>query len=395
MKIGVLILGSLFKIGGYQVFAYNLMVRLSMRGQNVVLIVRSDEFRKNHDLYKELPFSVVPIKNSEERFVKYFPYLPNRELRNIVKNNSIDILQVIGAYPAGYVAASLNDPDIPVVLRTHGEDVQIHEEIGYGLRLNKKLDVKIRHVLNSVNRLIALTTTMHDSYLDMGVNQGNISLVPNGVDIDDFTVDENFKSEHIRNKYGIRNNVPFLLTVGRYHKKKGFDIIPKIAEQLKNMDIDFNWLVVGDGTENILPSVNKLDLKDVVTVLPAIGIEQNQLSFKFPGNDLIDLYKSSDVYVFPSLLEGFPRVILEAMAASTPIVTTDAEGCVDLVEDGINGFISLKNDYINMAHNIYNIVQNPKLMLDMGLASKEKSLQYDWDIVVDKYNQIYQELLLK
>ena len=83
------------------------------------------------------------------------------------------------------------------------------------------------------------------------------------------------------------------------------------------------------------------------------------------------------------------------MAASTPIVTTDAEGCVDLVEDGINGFISLKNDYINMAHNIYNIVQNPKLMLDMGLASKEKSLQYDWDIVVDKYNQIYQELLLK
>ena len=395
MKIGVLILGSLFKIGGYQVFAYNLMVRLSMRGQNVVLIVRSDEFRKNHDLYKELPFSVVPIKNSEERFVKYFPYLPNRELRNIVKNNSIDILQVIGAYPAGYVAASLNDPDIPVVLRTHGEDVQIHEEIGYGLRLNKKLDVKIRHVLNSVNRLIALTTTMRDSYLDMGVNQGNISLVPNGVDIDDFTVDENFKSEHIRNKYGIRNNVPFLLTVGRYHKKKGFDIIPKIAEQLKNMDIDFNWLIVGDGTENILPSVNKLDLKDVVTVLPAIGIEQNQLSFKFPGNDLIDLYKSSDVYVFPSLLEGFPRVILEAMAASTPIVTTDAEGCVDLVEDGINGFISLKNDYINMAHNIYNIVQNPKLMLDMGLASKEKSLQYDWDIVVDKYNQIYQELLLK
>ena len=49
MKIGVLILGSLFKIGGYQVFAYNLMVRLSMRGQNVVLIVRSDEFRKNHE----------------------------------------------------------------------------------------------------------------------------------------------------------------------------------------------------------------------------------------------------------------------------------------------------------------------------------------------------------
>lgn len=395
MKIGVLILGSLFKIGGYQVFAYNLMLRLSMRGQNVVLIVRSDEFRKNYDLYKELPFSVVPIKNSSERFVKYFPYFSNRELRNIVTKNNINILQVIGAYPAGYLAASLNKPDIPVVLRTHGEDVQIHEEIGYGLRLNKKLDIKIRYVLNSVNRLIALTTTMYNSYLDMGVNQDNISLVPNGVDIDDFSVDEKFNSEHVKNKYGIRNNIPFLLTVGRYHKKKGFDNIPKIAKQLKNMDIDFNWLVVGDGTENILPIVNKLDLKDVITVIPAIGIEQKQSSFKFPGDDLIDLYKSSDIYVFPSLLEGFPRVILEAMAASTPIVTTDAEGCVDLVENGINGFISPKNDYINMARSIYKIVQNPRLMIDMGIASKEKSLQYDWDIVVDKYDQIYQELLLK
>ena len=393
MKIGVLILGSLFKVGGYQVFAYNLMDKLVMRDHEVTLIVRSSEFHRNYSLYEQLPFSVATIKNSDERFVKYFPYFAARSLRNAINNNDIDVLQVVGSYPAGYVATYFKS-SVPVALRTHGEDVQIDKEIGYGLRLDQKMDKKIRKVLHSVDTLIALTNTMSDTYKDLGVYGNNVSLVPNGVAVDDFNLGETFDSDSIRNKYNVKSDVPLLLTVGRYHKKKGFNLIPQIATNLRELNVDFKWLIVGNGTENIDPMIRHFKLEDLVTTVPSIGIQQDKSYFKFPGDDLIDLYKCADIYVFPSLLEGFPRVILEAMAASTPIVTTDAEGCVDLVEDGANGFVSNKNDHITMAENISKIIKDPTLMSKMAICSREKSYEYNWDIVVDKYEQIYRDLLL-
>jgi len=393
MKIGVLILGSLFKVGGYQVFAYNLMDKLVMRDHEVTLIVRSSEFHRNYSLYEQLPFSVATIKNSDERLVKYFPYFAARSLRNAINNNDIDVLQVVGSYPAGYVATYFKS-SVPVALRTHGEDVQIDKEIGYGLRLDQKMDKKIRKVLHSVDTLIALTNTMSDTYKDLGVYGNNVSLVPNGVAVDDFNLGETFDSDSIRNKYNVKSDVPLLLTVGRYHKKKGFNLIPQIATNLRELNVDFKWLIVGNGTENIDPMIRHFKLEDLVTTVPSIGIQQDKSYFKFPGDDLIDLYKCADIYVFPSLLEGFPRVILEAMAASTPIVTTDAEGCVDLVEDGANGFVSNKNDHITMAENISKIIKDPTLMSKMAICSREKSYEYNWDIVVDKYEQIYRDLLL-
>ena len=393
MKIGVLILGSLFKVGGYQVFAYNLMDKLVMRDHEVTLIVRSSEFHRNYSLYEQLPFSVATIKNSDERLVKYFPYFAARSLRNAINNNDIDVLQVVGSYPAGYVATYFKS-SVPVALRTHGEDVQIDKEIGYGLRLDQKMDKKIRKVLRSVDTLIALTSTMSDTYKDLGVYGNNVSLVPNGVAVDDFNLGETFDSDSIRNKYNVKSDVPLLLTVGRYHKKKGFNLIPQIATNLRELNVDFKWLIVGNGTENIDPMIRHFKLEDLVTTVPSIGIQQDKSYFKFPGDDLIDLYKCADIYVFPSLLEGFPRVILEAMAASTPIVTTDAEGCVDLVEDGANGFVSNKNDHITMAENISKIIKDPTLMSKMAICSREKSYEYNWDIVVDKYEQIYRDLLL-
>ena len=393
MKIGVLILGSLFKVGGYQVFAYNLMDKLVMRDHEVTLIVRASEFHRNYSLYEQLPFSVATIKNSDERLVKYFPYFAARSLRNAINNNDIDVLQVVGSYPAGYVATYFKS-SVPVALRTHGEDVQIDKEIGYGLRLDQKMDKKIRKVLHSVDTLIALTNTMSDTYKDLGVYGNNVSLVPNGVAVDDFNLGETFDSDSIRNKYNVKSDVPLLLTVGRYHKKKGFNLIPQIATNLRELNVDFKWLIVGNGTENIDPMIRHFKLEDLVTTVPSIGIQQDKSYFKFPGDDLIDLYKCADIYVFPSLLEGFPRVILEAMAASTPIVTTDAEGCVDLVEDGANGFVSNKNDHITMAENISKIIKDPTLMSKMAICSREKSYEYNWDIVVDKYEQIYRDLLL-
>ena len=124
MNIGCLILGSLFKIGGYQVFAYNLMRHLIANGNKIKLILSKKEFHSNKDLYRRSGFSIATLNFTSDRLVNYFPFLPQTEIKLLQNRENFDVWQIIGSYPAGYVARGL---------RTHGEDVQVNDMLGYGL----------------------------------------------------------------------------------------------------------------------------------------------------------------------------------------------------------------------------------------------------------------------
>ena len=384
MKIGVLILGSLFKVGGYQVFAYNLMDKLVMRDHEVTLIVRASEFHRNYSLYEQLPFSVATIKNSDERLVKYFPYFAARSLRNAINNNDIDVLQVVGSYPAGYVATYFKS-SVPVALRTHGEDVQIDKEIGYGLRLDQKMDKKIRKVLHSVDTLIALTNTMSDTYKDLGIYGNNVSLVPNGVAVDDFNLGETFDSDSIRNKYNVKSDVPLLLTVGRYHKKKGFNLIPQIATNLRELNVDFKWLIVGNGTENIDPMIRHFNLEDLVYVI------------KNPSrNDVISAYRETEFLVLPSRWELSPLTPLEVFACKKTVISTTAHGIPYTIKNNENCLLVPPSDPQKLADAILDLLDNPDKC--------KKLAKSGYDMVVNEGNlysmarnmfSIYEKILNK
>ena len=92
-------------------------------------------------------------------------------------------------------------------------------------------------------------------------------------------------------------------------------------------------------------------------------------------------------------MEGFPRVIVEAMSASLAVITTNAEGCVDVITDMETGLITPKRDVVSMANAITLLMKDSALRHRLATTGREESLKYDWPKVVTEYESIYKRLL--
>ena len=95
--------------------------------------------------------------------------------------------------------------------------------------------------------------------------------------------------------------------------------------------------------------------------------------------DLIKLYKISDIFIFPSLIESFGIVIIEAMAAGVPLVVSEVPGSKDLVQNNKNGFIVSKNNAQQFVDVIINFYNN-KILLNRIKKNCVNSVKYyDWE----------------
>ncbi|TVZ51350.1 glycosyltransferase family 4 protein [Dokdonia sp. Hel_I_53] len=109
--------------------------------------------------------------------------------------------------------------------------------------------------------------------------------------------------------------------------------------------------------------------------------------------DMVAVYRSCHIVVLPSYREGMPRTLIEACAIGRPIVTTNAIGCRECVNEGVNGFKVPVKSTIELANAIEELILNPDVMLKMGFASRVKAeKEFDQLSVVRKHFEIYQEL---
>ncbi|WP_072523788.1 glycosyltransferase [Clostridium sp. Marseille-P3244] len=159
-------------------------------------------------------------------------------------------------------------------------------------------------------------------------------VLPTGLDETFFRKDVE-KSEKIRQKYG-RGKKNLLVTVSRLEKEKNYGfLIRGIAEIRRKMGDDFHVLILGDGSQ-------KSELKTRASIL---GV-QDMITFvgSIPNESVKDYLYSADLFLFASKSETQGIVLAEAMAAGCPVVAVQAVGVDDIVEDGINGFLTAEEE---------------------------------------------------
>ncbi|MFD1771530.1 glycosyltransferase family 4 protein [Sphingobacterium suaedae] len=111
-------------------------------------------------------------------------------------------------------------------------------------------------------------------------------------------------------------------------------------------------------------------------------------------SDMVKFYKDCHIVVLPSYREGLPKTLIEACAIGRPIVTTNAVGCKDCVDEGENGFKVPIKDGVALAEAIRRLVDNPELMKKMGLAGRTKAeIEFNVDDVVNSHLEVYNSLL--
>jgi len=147
-------------------------------------------------------------------------------------------------------------------------------------------------------------------------NNPRLKLQPNGIDLVPF--EREINPAEIRKEFGLPENCRISLTIGRYVPYKNHKIIPDIAASVCSEYQDVYFILNGAGPleGNIKNKVKEL------------GLEER---FRFTSGlpDLMPLWKASDVFLFPSLLEGFGVVVIEAAAAGLPVVATNIPGVIE------------------------------------------------------------------
>lgn len=167
-----------------------------------------------------------------------------------------------------------------------------------------------------------------------------------------------------------------LLFVGYIIQRKGVDTLVRALDILVKSSNMKNLLlhVVGD-TER-----DRNFFRGIKEYCERAGIEDHIIFHgRVSEQDLRNLYKTADIFVFPSLWEGFGIVLAEAMSYGLPIVTTDAGAIPYLVKDGQNGFLVPPQDPEKLARSIEMLVASPGLMAEFGEASRKDAAEFSWE----------------
>jgi glycosyltransferase involved in cell wall biosynthesis len=106
-------------------------------------------------------------------------------------------------------------------------------------------------------------------------------------------------------------------------------------------------------------------------------------------DDMPALYASHDIFVLPSLVEGMPLVLLEAMASGLAVVTTESSGMTDLVEDGHNGLLTIPGDATSLVMAMTKLCENPQLRRQMGNAAQEKMRRFSWTRFAKRHEAVF------
>jgi glycosyltransferase involved in cell wall biosynthesis len=311
-------------------------------------------------------------------------------LNEIQTRNRFDLWQVTMGYPLGaYAAEWFRRRRIPCILRCCGEDIQKMPEIGYGYRLDPEIDRVTARTYPLFNGWVALTESVRDDYLALGIPSSGIRIIPNGVDTARFAAVP--KTSLFQKRFGVSDDTQVLLTVGRHHPKKGYDRIPQIAKILKDRNLKFLWVIVGrdhEGFDQRFPNAAELGIR-TLTDRPEPGED----AFSLPSKTLAAMYRAADVFVFPTLLETFGMVLVEAMAAGLPIVTTDAPGVRHVVTHEVNGLCSGVDDIDGMAAHVARLLTDGEFASEYGHRSLRSAARYDWSRIVAEYLDFYRSIL--
>lgn len=161
---------------------------------------------------------------------------------------------------------------------------------------------------------------------------------------------------------------PKLLFVGTWIDHKGIYNLAEAFAQLIEKQPGVRLTVAGctEPEENIRRSFSAAS-QSAIAVRPFV-----------PRAEMPALYADHDIFVLPSLVEGMPLVLLEAMASSLAVVTTESNGMTDLVEDGYDGLLTIPGDTASLLKALNNVCLDSELRQRLGAAAAEKMKRYTW-----------------
>lgn len=320
---------------------------------------------KNVFLYK-LPFRAP-----------YGYYLNCIKLRKLFKRINPDIVNV--HYASGYGTLARLSKLRPELLSIWGSDV-------YDFPNQSKFKKKILWKnLKYANAIASTSNIMVKRLKELFPNlREKVYITPFGVDVDKFSPNKNSKNtldfkigvvKTLKEKYGIK----YAILAVKYLKDK---LISNHEEELAN---SIKFYIYGDGEQKneLQELINNNNLQQYVFLMG-----------KIPNNKVPEVLNTFDVFCATSNNESFGVSVVEAMSCALPVVATNADGFCEIVDDNVTGYLVKKQNIVEIANRLENILKNKDLALNFGKKGRESVLKnYDWCDNVKTMVSVYYEII--
>jgi len=368
LPIKVLQITHDLNIGGLQRVVVDLAIHLDQEIFHVGVLC----LREKGPLTRELEEKNIPVFSISHRKVKT-DFLTFAKAYSIIRQFKPDVVHTHNTQPFidGTMAAFL--ARVPVKVHTdHARNFP-----------DKKRYMFAEWIFSHMSdRLIAVSEHTKNNLIKFEkIGASKIDVIHNGIDGNKFklTFDVNEKKK----QFGVLDRYPIVGLGVRITKQKGITHLIRAVSMLIDTLPDTCLLIAGDG-----PLQNSLKQEAV-----ELGVAEH-IRFVGPQNNMNDILQIIDIFALPSLWEGLPLVILEAMAAKKPIIATNVGGNTEVIKDNLNGILVDPERPDLLADAIISLAGNKTLMEQIAnnaYSSYEKN--YSVSAMAGKYMKLYAQLL--
>jgi N-acetyl-alpha-D-glucosaminyl L-malate synthase BshA len=368
MNIGIVCYPT---FGGSGVLATELGKALADKGHNIHFItyqqpVRLTGFSANI-FYHEVRVPTYPLFD----FPPYETALASTMV-DVIRNQHLDLLHVHYAIPhasAAYMAKKILETDnrhVPVITTLHGTDITL-------VGKDKTYAPVVAFSINQSDAITAVSDNLREETFANFNIEKDIEVIHNFVDIKRFAK----KPIDAFRKVIAPNGERILMHASNFRKIKRIADVIHIFEKVRKT-VPSKLLLVGDGPERPMAEelARELEICDDVRF---VGKQQ----------DMEEIYAISDLFLLPSEYESFGLAALEAMAGGAPVISSNAGGLPEIIEPGVNGFMSPVGDVEQMSEQAIRILKDDATLQQFRTEARKQAERFDIMNIVPQYEELY------
>jgi len=342
--------------------------------------------KNGHEYYLFLPAYSFKDKSTPNRrkikglkFILYpeirFSFVNYRSVKKLLDEFKPDVIQVMTEFPVGRSGIWYGKKrGIPIVTCFETNIPQYLEYYGFGL-----LTETSWNFYKWFHRYSDMVITPSEITTTLLKNQqfNKVRTWERGIEFDKFN--PQFRSSEVRNKYGSEDGILFIY-VGRIAIEKDLHVFIDTAKLLrKKYGEHVNFAIVGGGP---LFEDFKKDSPNFITFTGFLS-----------GENLLKIYASADVFLFPSPTETLGFVILEAMASQLPVVACFEGGVRDTLIDGYNGFACREKNVDDFVQASIKLIEDKNLRNELANNARQFAKSKDWDKSFKSLLDLYKEII--
>ena len=367
MRIGIFSDTYIPQINGVSTSIEMLRKGLEKKGHKVYVVTVNPDNLKYIKEDRVLRIPGVPIGIFDYRLTSIYPA---RAIKTI-KSWNLDVIHSQTEFGIGTFARIIaKQYNIPLVHTYHTmyEDYIHYITKGYFQKTSKKIveHLTLFYCDTTATELIVPTKKTYDLFKEKYKVKRNVHIVPTGIEVEKYSKKYSDEIiEELKEKIGIKKEDINLIFVGRLGLEKSVDFLINNHKNIVKKHPNCNLIIIGDGPER--ENLEKLVKKNKL---------ENNVFFtgKVPLSDIGMYYHLGSIFVTASKTETQGLTVLEALAASLPVVAIKDESFIDPIKDNYNGYLFTDDkDYVNYIHNL---LDNSDKLNKMTLNAYESSSNF-------------------